>query len=1150
MPPRLMLLPYLQEWDGTTLAFRLLAAPQVSPLEPLAPSEPQFTEASFTFELRLVAGLGSIPTTGSPFDPFDRAVAAPAQATAICEALEATLPIDTTIGPVDPRRAGTQFLKYAPPPYRDASGYSDGRNPYLVTDDRYHCALKTPPPPGTVLKSDPPPLPWGKVLALALRQPLLAEAIGLVRPLTVDPSAGFFDDGGWLYVTLAAGSEGAGLLSLPDGLKSYAARVPPLRSARSLFTSVLFPVAAVPPAASYDELFREVVDYDDGFAKTVYAQQPMRLDPLGEDDDGSRPHADLGVQLGWDDEQVATWLNRQIDPAAATQDAPMGVLGYRVDARESGTPSWHSLVNGTTEITLDGLDLGSFSGELQVEIAPNKLFDDATDTFWIPAYYTTWTGPSLVGPDPVATAVHGVERAPLVEGVEPTLALRYGHSYEFRVRLVDHTRGGPELADGPSNPAPHPHAPLHFRRWVRPGPLRLETALPALPDPANAPDELKLRRPLLAYPACVYAGGSAADVLADIADAAADNRPVGLPDPDVTQVEVELQVAFPGADDGFRTVYTTTRDLPNGNAALDLHLDWQDIADATAIAAPAAGALPVPTARLLRLSVRALCADKADYFGDDDVRRGPVTLVKLRKESADERALLQIAAAEAIEGIFLQPETQVDTAVALAQRSAGHALAAPDNALGRLAAALDLQEDGVGLRARRGHRLLFGCASSLRHAIGPDGASLYFGSVGDLTSVWLIPIRVELERDWSWDGLDYLSIERDGNEVGRVEATRTVSGEAAGAAADRSELVFLDALDPKPAAGQFPAEPHLHYRLVPSFRATPAQEDAPLEFDLHLPITTPPAHVPKLVSAGIALSPYERDGDYSSTAAREKTLWLEFDAPPANPADAFYGRVLAQAPDSVLTRGVPELPETPEPPLPIDPEPIRTIVPGQADDRAGASAMDELLPTDSPRHFLLPLPAGLTADSPELFGFFTYELRVGHKVGWSTAQGRFGRPLRVTGVQHPAPTLTCAVVRNRRGLEVTAPFAEPVLDGESLQPIPPVTQIWVLLYVQVNQADGADMRNVLLAHKPALVRPQRWEHQRRRPRMQRGTATWSNDEIAAMLELLSMGADAPISCLAVETLPADSPLADPVGTGLGYERFLRTSPLVAVPELC
>ena len=38
----------------------------------------------------------------------------------------------------------------------------------------------------------------------------------------------------------------------------------------------------------------------------------------------------------------------------------------------------------------------------------------------------------------------------------------------------------------------------------------------------------------------------------------------------------------------------------------------------------------------------------------------------------------------------------------------------------------------------------------------------------------------------------------------------------------------------------------------------------------------------------------------------------------------------------------------------------------------------------------------------ELFGFYVYELRVGHTDRiWCTAQGRFGHPTRVNGVQHP-----------------------------------------------------------------------------------------------------------------------------------------------------
>jgi hypothetical protein len=1150
---RLQLLPYLQEWDGTRLRVRLLAAPQGSPVDPLLAGAPSFASAAFTFEVRLVDGLGAIPTLGSAFHAFPVAVPTPPQAAALFNGLAATLPVDTTIPPVDPRRAGLQFLKYTPPGYRDATGYTDGRNPFLVTDDRYHCALKSETPAGTVIKSEVPKLPWGKVLALALRQPLLAEALGLVRRLEVEPDAGFFDHGGWVYVSLAAGSDAGGLLGIPDALKSYAARVPGLSAPRSLFTSVLFPVASVPPAASYDALFREAVDYDDGFAKAVYARQATQLDPLAEQADGSRPANDHGVQLGWDDEQVATWLNRQTDPAAAIQDAPTGVLGYRVDARVVGDAAWHSLVMGSTSVVVNGIDLGSHTGEFRVEIAPNKLMGETTDTFWIPIYYTAWTGPSLVARDRVAARLHGIDAPTVVEGVDPTVLLRYGQSYEFRVRLTDHTGGGPAPGEAPANPAPQPLAPLRFRRWVRPQSVRIDTSLPVVPDPLNPPVNVVLRRPRLVYPAYVMAGGAAADLLADLPQAIADKRGVGLPDPDVTAVEIVVQVASPAATDGFVTLYQTTRPFPAGpDDPLTLAFDWQDVHDATTLVAPPNGPIPLPTSRLVRISVNAVAATKPDYFGDDDVRHGPATQLAARKESADERGLLLVASVEAIEGIFLQPEAAVDSWVALAQKAAGKALAAPDNALGRLAVALDLDVYGVvGLRARPGHRILFGCAPGLRHSLGPDGGSVQFGSLGDLTGAWLIPVRLELSRDWSWDGLDHLSIQRDGVEVGQVEPRRTVGYEAtAGAPHDRSEFLFIDSFDPKPPAGQFPSEPLFHYKVVPVFRHAPAQVDAVHEFDLHLPITTPPSQVPRLVSAGLALSPYQRDPAYSQTDVRQKMIWLEFEAPPDNPADSYFARTLAQAPDPVLTRGTPEIAESAEPPLPIDPDPIRTIVPGQSDDQAGLSAMQVLLPTDSPRHFLVRLPGGLTPESPAMFGFFTYELRIGHAMGWSTAQGRFGRPLRVTGVQHPMPTLLCAVVRDRRGIEVSAPFADPTFEGQSLRPFPPVTQLWVLLYAQVHQADGADMRNVLLGHRQAVPQPQRWERKFDRLRVDAGTATWSNAEVEQLLELLALGSETPLSCLAVETLPGDQPIHDPVGEGLGYERFLRTSPLTPIPDVC
>jgi hypothetical protein len=260
--------------------------------------------------------------------------------------------------------------------------------------------------------------------------------------------------------------------------------------------------------------------------------------------------------------------------------------------------------------------------------------------------------------------------------------------------------------------------------------------------------------------------------------------------------------------------------------------------------------------------------------------------------------------------------------------------------------------------------------------------------------------------------------------------------------------------------------------------------------------------------------------------------------------------VLAYAPDPVLTNVNPVLPETAEPPLAIDPELIRTIVPGLSDDQAGADAMQLLQPTNSPVHFYVPLPAGLTPDAPELFGFFTDELRAAHTIGWSTAQGRYGRALRVTGVQHPASALPASVIRSKAGLEISAPVANPVYQGTSLLPYPPVTQLWVLLYVQVHQADDADMRNLLLDSRQANIAIDRWVNRFEPLRADTGTATWSPSELVAMLALLGLSPDAPLSCVVVETLPGQQPVTDPVSTGLGYERFLRTSPLTAVPVQC
>jgi hypothetical protein len=240
---------------------------------------------------------------------------------------------------------------------------------------------------------------------------------------------------------------------------------------------------------------------------------------------------------------------------------------------------------------------------------------------------------------------------------------------------------------------------------------------------------------------------------------------------------------------------------------------------------------------------------------------------------------------------------------------------------------------------------------------------------------------------------------------------------------------------------------------------------------------------------------------------------------------------------------------------------------------------------DSDRFYLLPLPAGLHPESPELFGFFTYEFRLGHyrysddsphhKEGdpvWTTAQGRYGRGLRVPGIQHPAPMLVCVVDRDKDKLYVTAPYAVAVHNGRDVSASPPRSAIWALLYAQVKQADNTEYRNVLLddrmlsanirvEHDPRVNWATTYTHEQRnalkiaalrnfngvfitpglgellkpaaesstnRDATKSGTAIWANDEITKLLANYGLPPESPLSVLCVEVLPQITNLRDHV----------------------
>jgi len=1301
---RFTLMTFPQRFDGSSLTVNVLLLPQIStqwsgsPLldVPLGFPNPASTGVPFAtsklpLELRVMSGLGDFPaqSLAAAVLPLPTAAAFP-DAAALYTELQNQFQIKNVAAAADLAEAPKPSLKvrkYVARTYRDAAAFTSARSPEIVTDDSYHCAIKAPRKPNPAFQPSSNEVTWGKVYAYCLRHPLLARRLGLIREASIAFDAALMEDGGFVYATFAPGSSYLDGLAADDHFnftRHYAARVPKLAAnvARPLFAAALFPVlfGAVAPDGSYDQVFIDAAEYDDGFAKVVHTVQPVSQNLLAEDDDGFPPLHDIGIRAAWDDERVCEWQNRQLkeradQPGSGKRlDAPLGVFGYRVDVRPQGTAGWHSLVTVQSKMALQlgPVNLGSFTGELAVEVHPMQLDgDQANGEFWLPVYFTQWNGKSLVLPDEDAAALYHTEQAASQAaalgrlyspvGLE-NVPLRYGSHYDFRVRLMDATSGGPGPAQEPVHEAQSPVAATHFKRFVQPEPPRV-AGLPLLPDqPLDtyfAGSSLSVQRPLLGYPSVVFTGKYANPIplLQAASDAAAGVGSFGIPDPDVVRVQVDVEVRALEMDnrlslsgtEPFIHLYTTYRAFPaDFAAALSIPLDFRqanvlnfgdpdDLGDLGVSEDDLLNMaeLRLPRGREIRLTLRGVGEPDSDYYGRPGTHIGKPVQLKVRQESEDERDLLaSLSAARQIRGLYLQPDPpqpndgRVKTW--LFQRGA----ASTPAIIQRLAQQLDVDHKGLTLVGEKGQRVIFGCSNRIRHTLAPDHSSVTFASKEELLNHWIVALTYQVDRDWTWDMLEAVSFElfrdlkyqgddevddNDGQPIGDLEMVRTAPINAL-ASPDRSKttLIYLDAVEPKsakpnpddPGETAFPDIIELSYTLQPRFSTPPAQQDDPAPLTLELPVTTPPAQVPRLVSAGVALSQYRRSDDYSATEPRERYLWLEFAEPVRDPNDSYFIRILGYSTDPLLSDNRPETFVPPdEPPLNIDPELIRVITPGQSDDNAGLLAMQPLEPaTNSNRHYLVPLPAGLHAESSELFGFFTYELRVGHADIWSTAQGRFGRPMRTTGVQHPAPTLFCTCHRDEQRLLVEAPHAQAVLNGKNITAAPPRTEIWALLYAQVRQADGQDNRNILLDDRRLRLIPRVYRElitaentgvlakgNRNAPAW--SSTVWQDSEVKALLRGLGLPVDASLSVVCVELMPhfgsfqreasgaatlaaagggsqnsmvgsvwavrgnsaapggpgvppAEPDYLRPLSDQLGHFRILRTSPLTPVTDVC
>jgi hypothetical protein len=672
-------------------------------------------------------------------------------------------------------------------------------------------------------------------------------------------------------------------------------------------------------------------------------------------------------------------------------------------------------------------------------------------------------------------------------------------------------------------------------------------------------------------------------LLADLPAATTEKREVGYFDPDVTHVRIAVEVRAPEMDtflsynneDAFYRLFTTTRKFPDDiKAALNLQLNFQDahvinfgddsdLGDLPLTVNDDSSPLQLPTGRKIRMRVYPLCKEDLSltYFGSDDARTGPYVTIDLWKDANDERNLfVNQSSAREFQSILLQPDPPPSPNLEAVMLLAGQSEATPANLFQRLADQLSLDVSSMTLLAKPGQRVVFGCSNKLRHTLSPEHGSVTFANKTDLTRQWICALNLEIDRDWSWRSLGDISFEilRDGaGPVGTVQLINTVSLIAT-QQADRSKIrvVFLDIVDPKSFSGPFPAPLPVSYTIQANFIAEPALKAPGKTLSMTVPVAFAPAQVPEIKAAGIALSGYIKDETYSNVKPRRKVLWVEFADPVADPNDDYFVFVKAYAPDPLLLAGDESVSDPKEEIPYLPPELMRVITEGQPDDKAGLNAWQRLTPAKpnsggAPvRHFQVPLPPGLNSESDELFGFFVCEFCVGHSRVWSTAQARFGRAIRITGVQHPAPQLTCTVERDMDGITLSAPYANPVYGGVSLLPGTPLTEIWGVLYVQVLQADSGAFRNILLGRKRLVPVQKREKARLGRGVLRYGVCGWSEAEIRALLATLALPEDSPLSALAIELLPNYQRSSDPLGSDLGSTRIYRTSPLQPAGKIC
>ena len=307
--------------------------------------------------------------------------------------------------------------------------------------------------------------------------------------------------------------------------------------------------------------------------------------------------------------------------------------GFRVDVRDAEVPGpWSSLVQMEGDLSLGAHDLGHFDGEMCVELAPSQFQGERDGVYWLPPYFTQWAGSSLIARHDLAAKLDG--RDPAARLLKPKDAddvpLKYGREYDFRVRLVDLTGGGPGPDDPGAGTSCQCDPALPFSGATLP-PGRVH--MPKPEEEARGQTLVyQIPRPLLGYPTALYTELTNADALL-LADQPQAKLRTGQPALPIlmwrccgsmsrsalcSSIRSMSAPASPAAP-----VHHGARVPRRSECELELRLTFADEPDLAQLPAPtASGDLLIPTAREVYVTLTPVARSGSPIRGERAARSG------------------------------------------------------------------------------------------------------------------------------------------------------------------------------------------------------------------------------------------------------------------------------------------------------------------------------------------------------------------------------------------------------------------------------------------------------------------------------------------------------------------------------------------------